>query len=67
MSADDGGIRATQDKERGQEVPTGCWEGEACAGRIGVGGDFQGRASERVRLSEGARLVDGFRGVEEKE
>ena len=28
MSADDGGIRATQDKERGREVPTGCWEGE---------------------------------------
>lgn len=66
MSADDGGIRATQDKERGREVPTGCWEGEACTGRIGVGGDFQGRAFERV-ISEGARLVDGFWGVEEKE
>ena len=44
----------------------GCWEGEACTGRIGVGGDFRGRAFERVRLSEGTRLVNEFGGVEEK-
>lgn len=31
-----------------------------------MGGDFQDRAFERVRLSEGARLVNEFRGVEEK-
>lgn len=35
MSADGGGTRAAQDKERALEVWTGCWVRDVCPGRTG--------------------------------
>ena len=65
MSADGGGIRATQDKERAQEVWMGCWVREACTGRNWSGRGFSRQGiwtSGEVRLTVGAGLVEAVGG-----
>lgn len=53
MSADGGGIRAAQDKERAGEVWTGCWMREAFPGRDWRGSGFSSQdiwTNARVRF-----------------
>lgn len=70
MSADLGGIRATQDKERAQEVWTGRQEREVCSGRSWswMASSQEGIwTNGRVKNHWGVELVGGvLGGIKEK-